>query len=523
MGASAKAVGLIDSNARKATSSLGSLGKLAVGGGLGYLGARGLTTAATAGFRYNKMINGQRIAFETLLGSQKAAADFMAQIQQLALDSPVLDPQTTGDAARLLMAYGIAAKDTLPFVKALGDMSAATGKDLSETLPRGAMAIGQIGSKGKLQAEELNQLAESVGLSRDAIRKELHMTKKDFAAAFTPGNNIDASVALPAIRRAMQKVAGGAADALSKTPQGQFARAQEVGSKIMGQITQGIYAAAGKTAGQLGDAIQPIWQKEVPAAFGGSMVQKTVGDKLEESITAAKPIVGQAIDDLKLGDKFRDTMSYAGSHAPGWFWEGFKGAGTTGQVITVAFLAKKLGLTSGALALLRGLAGGSFGGKGGGAGGVLGSLKPVPVYVVSGPGLTPGGKGGKVGRGGRIVAGARKAGALGPQAAVVAGTAYGTYEIVTDPNNGKVLRNVAKTPAGYSGRFPGAARNARGAGGYGVEDPLPGSSTIFPRARVAPTRSGRGKVAQIPITITLDKRKVGQGLATVTADDILGG
>jgi tape measure domain-containing protein len=168
--AAQKTFGGIHAAAAGAAGMVARFGNVAAIG----LGIAGGAAAKTA-FDYNKMIDGQTVAFTTLLGSQKKAAAFMQQIQDLALKSPVLDPRQTGDAARLLMAFGISAKNTLPYVKALGDMSAATGKDIAEVMPRGAKALGQIASKGKLQAEELNQLAESVGISRKAIRKELGM------------------------------------------------------------------------------------------------------------------------------------------------------------------------------------------------------------------------------------------------------------------------------------------------------------------------------------------------------------
>ena len=235
-----------------------------VGGAAAGIFAVGAIVKSTrAGVGYNKMIDSQRVAFETLLGSQKAAAKFMAQIQQLALDSPVLNPQETGDAARLLMAYGVANKKVLPFVKALGDMSAATGKSIAETLPRGAMAVGQIASKGKLQSEELNQLAESVGLSRDRIRKELKMTRDEFAAAFTPGNNISAAKALPAIMRAMEKQSGGAAEKLSKTTAGRLDQLREVFARKMGGLTRGAYDLTGRFA----YAITKGLMRFDPAAF----------------------------------------------------------------------------------------------------------------------------------------------------------------------------------------------------------------------------------------------------------------
>jgi tape measure domain-containing protein len=237
-------------------SLTGASGSLRTFGGVAGMVARtglaaltaGLAAGATAGFSYNKMIDSQRVGFTTLLGSQKRAVKYMRQIRQIALKSPVLDPQTTGDAARTFIAYGINAKSALKYVKALGDMSAATGRSIQDTMPRGAMAIGQIASKGKLSMEELNQLAESVGLSQKRIRRELGMTRAEFAQTFTPGNQISASKALPAILKAMEKQSGGAANRLSKTTAGRLDQLREVFKMKMGALTRGSWSMIGRWA-----------------------------------------------------------------------------------------------------------------------------------------------------------------------------------------------------------------------------------------------------------------------------------
>jgi tape measure domain-containing protein len=257
--------------ARSRGAGVGGLGVAgAVGGGIrGGIGAAvgiGGTVAATAGIakaislgnEYNRTIDAQRVGFTSLLHSQKQAADLMAKMQALAIKSPVLDVQTTGNAARTLLAYGIALKDVLPLTKAIGDMSAASGKSIEEALPNAALAIGQVASKGKLQAQEMNQLAQSVGLSRGRIRKALGLTAKEFEETFKPGQNVSAARALPAILKAMQDQSAGAADRLAKTTQGKLSRTREVIAKAMGQMTRPLYDAVGDLGGHLADAMQKV-------------------------------------------------------------------------------------------------------------------------------------------------------------------------------------------------------------------------------------------------------------------------
>lgn len=236
-----------------------ALGLLARGGAIAATGI-GLATVAIArmGSETNATQDAQRVSFTALLKSKSKAAEMMKQIQQLALDSPILDPASTGDAVRMLLAYGISTKKVIPLVKALGDMSAASGKSIVEVMPRAALALGQIEGKGKLQAQEMNQLAESVGLSRKSIRKELGLTAKEFEDTFKPGKNIKSNVAVPAIMRAMTKQAAGAADMLAKTTAGRIARGKEVMKLAAGDFTRPFYDAVGKLAGKAGDALSGL-------------------------------------------------------------------------------------------------------------------------------------------------------------------------------------------------------------------------------------------------------------------------
>lgn len=321
----AAAVGRVGASARAAEGSLGALGRGATvaargvntvatqsgrlaAAGLGAVaaGARnsaigvGLLGAAVghAGSSFNAMQDSQRVAFTTLLGSQRQALAFMRQIQQLALDSPILDPKSTGDAARTLMAYGISARKVLPLVKALGDMSAASGKDIMEVMPQAALAIGQIGSKGKLQAQEMNQLAQSVGLSRDRIRKALGMTRDEFEATFTPGNNIKSSKAIPAILKAMQDQSKGAADRLSHTTQGRVARLKEVFARASGQLTRGLYDSFGDVAGKAADALQNVdltnAGRKISAGVNAAVgFLKSAAPTIARGFKAVAPVIGK--------------------------------------------------------------------------------------------------------------------------------------------------------------------------------------------------------------------------------------
>jgi tape measure domain-containing protein len=348
----------------KAGAEAGAHASRSAGSGLRQLSAiaGGLTiasafrAAAMAGVQFNQMQDSQRVGFTVLLKSGTRATKMMRDIQALALKSPVLDPGTTGDSVRLLAAYGLQVKDTLRFTEALGDMSAATGRSIQETLPRGAMALGQIASKGRLQMEEMNQLAESVGLSQKAVRTQLGMSRKEFADTFTPGNAISSTRALPAILAAMRAQSKGAAELLSKTPGGQIQAAKERGKIIAGSITRPIYDRFGQAAGDLSKQLQGIWTTKTGKPTGGSLDAK-LGLTAAATKRVLNPLrrefvsfwhehhLGQRLSDAvdEATPKVLDAMGTLGQKATGAFVRAWWHAGPWGKLVTAAFLASKLG------------------------------------------------------------------------------------------------------------------------------------------------------------------------------------
>lgn len=93
------------------------------------------------------------IAFTTFLGSAEKAKRLLADLTKFAIVTPFTTDQVT-KAARTLLSFGTAAKDIIPTLKFLGDVSAGTGKDLAEM----SVIFGQIQSTGRLMGQDLLQL-----------------------------------------------------------------------------------------------------------------------------------------------------------------------------------------------------------------------------------------------------------------------------------------------------------------------------------------------------------------------------
>jgi tape measure domain-containing protein len=343
---------------RRTTAGLGSDLRRAAGGVAKFVAAAGALTstgmaveAARTGAAYNEMQDRQEVAFATMLRSESKAAVLMKDIQALALDSPVLDPGTTGEAVQRLLNAGLDIAKVLPLVKTLGDASAASGKAITEVMPQAALALGQVVSRGALQAEELNQLTDSVGVNRRALAKELGYTSAEFAKVMQSGQ-ISAEQALPAIERTLQLTSKGAARRLSKKTEGQVGQLREVLAKQLGQLTRPWYDAAGRTAGGVAKILQRkdlSTDQRVRLSF--DVAKKEFGPLIRNARKAFKDAgVGQWIADgveeqtPKIITAVANALASAAPRAAEAFVRGFVSMGPWGQLLTVAFLWRRLRL-----------------------------------------------------------------------------------------------------------------------------------------------------------------------------------
>src|SRR5688572_17019875 len=93
------------------------------------------------------------IAFSTFLGSATKAKSLISDLNEFAIVTP-FTPDQVNSAAKALLAFGVTGEEIIPTLKQLGDVSAGTGKDLTEM----AIIFGQIRSTGRLMGQDLLQL-----------------------------------------------------------------------------------------------------------------------------------------------------------------------------------------------------------------------------------------------------------------------------------------------------------------------------------------------------------------------------
>jgi len=168
------------------------------GGLLGSLGAIGrfsapLLAVGTAFEVLKKSIGGAAqleqltISFETFLGSADKAKKVIADLKAFEVRTPFSADQVN-NAGRALLAFGFSSEQLIPILNQVGDIAAGTGKDFNEL----ALIYGKASASGKIQGDELNQLAEAgipiytelakvLGVNTEEIRKLGEQGKIDFA------------------------------------------------------------------------------------------------------------------------------------------------------------------------------------------------------------------------------------------------------------------------------------------------------------------------------------------------------
>jgi tape measure domain-containing protein len=233
------------------TGALGAItGRSAAAGALGFggisaiAGGAGLAGLLTSGFQRYSALEGLNRQFVALTGSAEQTASLMQQIKDFAKVTP-FDLVGVAGLAKGFLAIGTAAEDVLPQVRTIADAVALTGGG-TDALERIQRAIGQVVSAGRLQGDELNQLAENLpGLNiRQILADQLtggdvqalvkmqeagELTADKFVTGLMTGLSTDPRIA-------------GASEALGGTLGGQFANLKEqfaeFGATLIGLVAK---------------------------------------------------------------------------------------------------------------------------------------------------------------------------------------------------------------------------------------------------------------------------------------------
>jgi tape measure domain-containing protein len=249
------------------------------------------TGAIAAGIEFNALGEQSQVAFETLLGSAEAANQMIKDLQKTARDTPY---EFVGlqNSAKLLLAMGFAANQIQPALLVLGDAVAAIGGN-EETLKGVTLAIGQMLTKGKISAEEMNQLAERGIAAWDLMSESLGKSKAELMKMAENGKFL-ASEGLPALLEGLQKRYAGAMEEQSKTFIGMTNILKDSLTITLGDLTKSLF---GGLVDDMGLLIKRF--DELRASGDLSRWAEDMGDKISDAYETIKEFALGAIDFAK--------------------------------------------------------------------------------------------------------------------------------------------------------------------------------------------------------------------------------
>lgn len=225
-----KVLGSMSKQAEKASGIIA--GAMAVGAGA--LGA-----VAVAGAKHNSTLEQSEARWTTLLKSSEEAEKQMAWMKDYAKQTP-FDYKAIDETATALNGMGLGVKEVNKWLPALGDASAVLGGG-SETVQGLGMALGQMNAKGKVSAEEMQQLAERGVNAWQMLADGMGLPQAEVRKLSEEGKLL-ASDALPLIYKGMQETFGGGTQNLMKSTTGQAMLAKENFNTLAGTLTQGAFS-----------------------------------------------------------------------------------------------------------------------------------------------------------------------------------------------------------------------------------------------------------------------------------------
>ena len=159
-----------------------------------------------------------RLSFQTMMQDVQAGNKMYEDLVNFANTTPFGDGAV--QAGRLLLAMGIEAKNVLPTMQAVGNAVASMGGS-DEQLLSVARALGQIQSKGKLSAEEMNQLAEQ-GINGFGLLAKATGVSEQELRKLSEGGKLLSKDVMPVLIKQLGDDFAGAMDKISETSGGKF-------------------------------------------------------------------------------------------------------------------------------------------------------------------------------------------------------------------------------------------------------------------------------------------------------------
>ena len=217
------------------------------------------------------------IAFKYLLGSADNANGFLQALQDFAVSSP-LDMSGAEQAARMLMTMGFQAENTIAVLRVLTDAATVAGGEMSDTVNRIALALGQMLQSGTVKMQEVRQLVNTNIPIFDILQEELGLTATQVANIGDEA--VDSGKAVTAILSGLQKRFGGASKEMQNTVRGAISATKDSFYILFNEVMSGPYEAFRQKIISLSNAMEYLAQ--VARQYGaGGVFEALIPERLQ--------------------------------------------------------------------------------------------------------------------------------------------------------------------------------------------------------------------------------------------------
>ena len=263
-----------EAQADKSGSKIGGIFKQAfsVTLGMGMFEAlkKGFKSTVGTAMSLNSMLQTTQIGFATMLGSAEKAQKFLDDMADFAVRTPFEYPELL-EAAKRMLAYGFAAEEVLPTLRAVGDASAALGSG-SVGIDRITLALGQIQAKGKLSGEEMRQLTEAGVPAWDTLAEAMGTTVPALQDMVSKGL-VPGGKAVEMLTAGMTKRFGGMMASMEDTWRGVTSSIKDIWRMTVGTLTQNLFGGLNAMLIKVRDFLQQFY----------SMLQSVMGKKAKQT------------------------------------------------------------------------------------------------------------------------------------------------------------------------------------------------------------------------------------------------
>jgi tape measure domain-containing protein len=314
---------------------------VAVGTAIGHLAAGGLLAlggmaagAVKTGIQTAAAMQQAQLGFATLLGSEKAAGDYMKWLTGFAASTP-FEMKGLVESSRTLIGVGVSAKDAKVMLQNFGDTASAVGID-QDAFQRVMLATSQAISAGKFQAGDLNQIMTNGIPVWTILSKAMHKSVPELRDLASHGKLLAKDV-LPALQAEMHKDYGGAMAKQSQTLNGLWSTFQDTIHLGMANVLKPLI---------------PIMQKYLPGAMNTAGAAFTTAATAVDRFvnggglqTMSSVIKNDVVPSLKfIGDHKDVFLALAASATAGVAaYKAYTGVmGLFAAVTTAAAIAQKL-------------------------------------------------------------------------------------------------------------------------------------------------------------------------------------